>query len=42
MYCLVGFAMTITGVWAPFGAVLMSLEGGINTVLAIVNTSAIY
>jgi RHS repeat-associated protein len=35
-----GFAMTIFGVGAPAGVVLMALGGGINTAVAIVNTSS--
>ena len=35
----IGFAMTITGVGAPAGVVLMTLGGGINTVVAAINTT---
>lgn len=34
----IGFLMTVTGAGAPAGVVLMSLGGGINTAVAVINT----
>jgi hypothetical protein len=36
----VGFFMTVTGALAPAGVVLMTLGGGINTAVAVINTAS--